>query len=341
MKFMFFSEAETLLRAPSDALSEARRTGDPCLRTGFDLSGVSATTIRDQAASDICPEVPFAYLFPLIRRFASRMPSPCCRARWSTRCASPRAPRYRRSPNGLVLNSASAAATRRWRCTPSKSISKIIAPRLNEGIRILEKAFTEDPFDVYGAEHDKIRRARSCRSRCRNTAPAARLDVGRRRARNCTRWPAISGSAVSSRSNFMGWDGLAVSVVAFRKASGETKARGEHVNESAGALLQAYCAEHLRPSPRPRPAPAISSWPRIAIDGYPPAPRWPRTMPDMNKITEVARECRTHSEYFRRARAPRSSARRSNPHSLHRALPPVWRRPAGDAHRQRVATTRS
>jgi len=97
------------------------------------------------------------------------------------------------------------------------------------------------------------------------------------------------GVGVYSWSNFMGWDALAESVATFRKASHATKARGEHVNAEAGALLQAYCAE-TDESAEAEAGDRNIKWLRIAIDGYPRLARAARSYAYMNKITAVARK---------------------------------------------------
>ena len=97
------------------------------------------------------------------------------------------------------------------------------------------------------------------------------------------------GIGVYSWSNFMGWDALAESVAAFRKASDATHARGEHVNPSAGALLQAYCAETDAIAEAEAGGGNIK-WLRIAIDGYPRLAKIAQSYAYMNKITEVAKK---------------------------------------------------
>jgi alkanesulfonate monooxygenase SsuD/methylene tetrahydromethanopterin reductase-like flavin-dependent oxidoreductase (luciferase family) len=94
----------------------------------------------------------------------------------------------------------------------------------------------------------------------------------------------------------MGWDALAESVAAFRKASDATQNRGEHVNAEAGALLQAYCAETDEIAAVEAGAGNIK-WLRIAIDGYPRLARVARSYAYMSKITEVARKTEDF-EYF-------------------------------------------
>jgi alkanesulfonate monooxygenase SsuD/methylene tetrahydromethanopterin reductase-like flavin-dependent oxidoreductase (luciferase family) len=105
------------------------------------------------------------------------------------------------------------------------------------------------------------------------------------------------GVGVYSWSNFMGWDALSDSVSAFRAAAGETRARGEHVNDSAGALLQAYCAETDAIAEAEAGAGNIK-WMRIAIDSYPRLAKVAQSYAYMNKITEVAKKT-DDFEYFK------------------------------------------
>jgi alkanesulfonate monooxygenase SsuD/methylene tetrahydromethanopterin reductase-like flavin-dependent oxidoreductase (luciferase family) len=105
------------------------------------------------------------------------------------------------------------------------------------------------------------------------------------------------GVGVYSWSNFMGWEALAESVAEFRKAIAVTRARGEHVNDSAGALLQAYCAESDEVAEAEAGEGNIK-WLRIAIDGYPRLAKVAQSYAYMNKITEVAKKT-DDFEYFK------------------------------------------
>ena len=99
------------------------------------------------------------------------------------------------------------------------------------------------------------------------------------------------------------------SVSAFRNASDATHARGEHVNPSAGALLQAYCAETDAIAEAEAGGGNIK-WLRIAIDGYPRLAKIAQSYAYMNKITEVAKKT-DDFEYFKEASGGAvSSARR-------------------------------
>ena len=265
MKFMFFSEAETLPGASYQTRYwELVEQVIHAEKWGFDVFGVSEQQYAIGGIATSCPEVLFGYLFPLTKtlRFAHAITLMPRRMNHALRIAS------RTAVQDILSNGRIELGVGRGNTTLALRAFEVDLEKnrdeVNEGIQILKKAFTEDPFMFYG-EHYKIPPRSLVPKPLQSPHPpiavAATSAESHRMAGNL-------GVGVYSWSNFMGWDALAESISAFRTAIGETRARGEHVNDSAGALLQAYCAETDAIAEAEAGAGNLK-WLRIAIDGYP------------------------------------------------------------------------
>src|SRR5205823_1854846 len=196
MKFMFFSEAETLPGASYQTRYwELVEQVIHAEKWGFDCFGVSEQQYAIGGISTSCPEVLFGYLFPLTKtlRFAHAITLLPKKMNHALRIAS------RTAVQDILSNGRIELGVGRGNTT--------LAPR-----SLVPKPLQTPHPPIYVAA---------------TSVESHRLAVS-------------LGVGVYSWSNFMGWDALADSVAEFKKAIGETKARGEHVNESAGALLQAY-----------------------------------------------------------------------------------------------------
>jgi alkanesulfonate monooxygenase SsuD/methylene tetrahydromethanopterin reductase-like flavin-dependent oxidoreductase (luciferase family) len=296
MKFMFFSEAETLPGASYQTRYwELVEQVIHAEKWGFDAFGVSEQQYAIGGIATSCPEVVFAYLFPLTRtlRFAHAITLLPRKMNHALRIAS------RTAVQDVLSNGRIELGVGRGNTTLALHAFEVDLEKnrdeVNEGIQILKKAFNEDPFMFYG-EHYKIPPRSLVPKPLQSPHPplyvAATSSESHRMAGDL-------GVGVYSWSNFMGWDALAESVAVFRKASDATKARGEHVNPSAGALLQAYCAESDEIA-EAEAGEGNMKWLRIAIDGYPRLAKLAQSYAYMNKITEVAKKT-DNFQYFKEA----------------------------------------
>lgn len=294
MKFMFFSEAETI---PGSSYQtrywELVEQVIHAEKWGFDAFGVSEQQYAIGGIATSCPEVLFAYLFPLTKtlRFAHAITLLPKRMNHPLRIAS------RTAVQDILSNGRIELGVGRGNTTLALRAFEVDLEKnreeVSEGIQVLKKAFTEDPFMFYG-EHYKIP-PRSLVPKPLQT-PHPPIYVAATSA-DSHRMAGALGVGVYSWSNFMGWDALAESVSEFRTAVAETKGRGEHVNESAGALLQAYCADSDEIAEAEAGAGNIK-WLRIAIDGYPRLAKVAESYAYMNKIAEVAKKT-DDFEYFK------------------------------------------
>jgi alkanesulfonate monooxygenase SsuD/methylene tetrahydromethanopterin reductase-like flavin-dependent oxidoreductase (luciferase family) len=294
MKFMFFSEAETLPGASYQTRYwELVEQVIHAEKWGFDSFGVSEQQYAIGGIATSCPEVLFAYLFPLTRtlRFAHAITLLPRKMNHALRIAS------RTAVQDVLSNGRIELGVGRGNTTLALHAFEVDLEKnreeVNEGIQILKKAFTEDPFMFYG-EHYKIPPRSLVPKPLQSPHPplyvAATSPESHKMAGDL-------GVGVYSWSNFMGWDALAESAAAFRKASDATRARGEYVNPSAGALLQAYCAE-TDAIAEAEAGGGNLKWLRIAIDGYPRLAKVAQSYAYMNKITEVAKKT-DDFEYFK------------------------------------------
>jgi len=294
MKFMFFSEAETLPGASYQTRCwELVEQVIHAEKWGFDTFGVSEQQYAIGGIATSCPEVLFAYLFPLTKtlRFAHAITLLPRRMNHALRIAS------RTAVQDVLSNGRIELGVGRGNTTLALHAFEVDLAtnreEVNEGIQVLKKAFTEDPFMFYG-EHYKIPPRSLVPKPIQTPYPPMYLAAT---SLDSHVMAGNLGVGVYSWSNFMGWDALAESVAVFRKASAETKARGEHVNDSVGALIQAYCAETDAIAEAEAGAGNIK-WLRIAIDGYPRLAKIAQSYAYMNKITEVAKKT-DDFEYFK------------------------------------------
>jgi alkanesulfonate monooxygenase SsuD/methylene tetrahydromethanopterin reductase-like flavin-dependent oxidoreductase (luciferase family) len=294
MKFMFFSEAETLPGASYQTRYwELVEQVIHAEKWGFDTFGVSEQQYAIGGISTSCPEVLFAYLFPLTKtlRFAHAITLLPKRMNHALRIAS------RTAVQDILSNGRIELGVGRGNTTLALRAFEVDLEKnreeVSEGIQVLKKAFTEDPFMFHG-EHYKIPPRSLVPKPLQSPHPPIYMAAT---SSESHRLAASLGVGVYSWSNFMGWDELAKSVAEFRKGIAETKARGEHVNESVGALLQAYCADTDEIA-EAEAGDGNIKWLRIAIDGYPRLAKVAKSYAYMNKITEVAKKAEDF-EYFK------------------------------------------
>jgi alkanesulfonate monooxygenase SsuD/methylene tetrahydromethanopterin reductase-like flavin-dependent oxidoreductase (luciferase family) len=312
MKFMYFSEAETLPGASYQTRYwELVEQVIHAEKWGFDVFGVSEQQYAIGGIATSCPEVLFAYLFPLTKtlRFAHAITLLPRKINHALRIAS------RTAVQDVLSNGRIELGVGRGNTTLALHAFEVDLEKnrdeVNEGIQILKKAFTEDPFMFYG-EHYQIPPRSLVPKPVQSPHPPLYVAAT---SPDSHKMAGDLGIGVYSWSNFMGWDALAESIAAFRTASDATKARGEHVNPSAGALLQAYCAETDEIA-EAEAGEGNLQWLRIAIDGYPRLAKVAQSYAYMNKITEVAKK----TDDFEYLRESSGAAIFGSPESCIRAI---------------------
>jgi alkanesulfonate monooxygenase SsuD/methylene tetrahydromethanopterin reductase-like flavin-dependent oxidoreductase (luciferase family) len=286
MQFMFFSEAET-----SPGASYQTRYWElieqviHAEKWGFDSFGVSEQQYAIGGISTSCPEVLYGYLFPLTKtlRFAHAITLLPKNMNHALRVAS------RTAVQDILSNGRIELGVGRGNTTLALRAFEVDLEKnrdeVNEGIQVLKKAFTEDPFMFYG-EHYKIPPRSLVPKPLQRPYPPLYIAAT---SPESHKMAGDLGVGVYSWSNFMGYDALAESIAAFRKAVTATKAKGEHVNESAGALVQCYCAE-TDAIAEAEAGEGNIKWLRIALDGYPRLAKMAQSYGYMAKISEVSKK---------------------------------------------------
>lgn len=293
MKFGFFSEGETL--AGESYQVRYWELVDQVIHAekwGFDTFGVSEQQYAIGGISTACPEVLYAYLFALTKtiRFAhaiTLLPKPI---NHPLRIAS------RTAVQDILSNGRIDLGVGRGNTTLALRAFEVDLDtnraQTVEGIEIIKKAFTEDPFMYYG-EHYKIPPRSLVPKPIQDPHPPIFTAATSPESHEIA---ADLGIGVYSWSNYLGWDALADSITAFRKRIAKTKAKGEHVNEEAGALVQAYCAETDEQAEE-EAAEGNLKWLKVAIDGYPRLAKMAKDYAYMGKIAEVAKKAENYT-YF-------------------------------------------
>lgn len=296
MKFMFFSEGETL---PGQSYQTRYwELVDQVIHAekwGFDSFGVSEQHLALGGVSTSCPEVLFSYLFPLTRtlRFAHAITLLPKNVNHALKVASRTAVQDVLSNGRIELGVGrgnTTLALRAFEVDLDKNRGEAI-----EGIKIIKKAFTEDPFMFYG-EHYKIPPRSLVPKPVQDPHPPIFTAATSAESHEVA---ADLGIGVYSWSNYLGWDALAESVASYRKRIQQTRARGEHVNEQVGALIQAYCAETDEQA-EAEAAEGNLKWLQVALDGYPRLAKMSKDYAYMNKIAGVAQKAQDFA-YFKDA----------------------------------------
>lgn len=283
MKFMFMSEGDTL---PGESYQTRYwELVDEVIHAekwGFDSFGVSEQQFAIGGVSTASPEVLYAYLFSLTSRirFAhaiSLIPKNINHAlKIATRSAVQDVLSRGRIDVGVGRGN-TTLALRAYEVDPEKSRGEWL-----EGIKVLKAAFTQDPFMFYG-EHYKI----PPRSLVPKPVQWPHPPIYTAATSNESHQLAGElGIGVYSWSSFMGWDPLAAAVETYRKAANATQATGEHVNNSAGALVQGYCAATDEQA-REEAGAGNLKWLKLALDGYPRLAKMSKDYAYMNDVKSV------------------------------------------------------
>lgn len=283
MKFMFFSENDV-----EPGQTHAIRYWDlvdqvlHAEKWGFDSFGVSEQLYAIGGATTACPEVLFAYLFPLTSRIRFRhaitlLPK---NINHPLKVAARTAVQDILSHGRIELGTGrgnTTLALRAFEVNPQTNKSEWL-----EGMEVLIKAFTEDPFMHYG-EHFKIP-PRSLVPKCiqKPHPPLSSAATSPDSHEQCGRM----GIGIMSWSSFLGWEDLATNMKHFDKGQAEARKAGKHINETRGALVQAYCAE-TDARAKDEAGDGNLAWLKLAIDGYPKLAKLSKDYAYMNKIKDV------------------------------------------------------
>ena len=296
MRFMYFSEAETLPGASYQTRYwELVEQVIHAEKWGFDTFGVSEQQYAIGGIATSCPEVLFGYLFPLTKtlRFAHAITLLPKNMNHALRIASRTAVQDILSHGRIELGVGRGNTTLALRAFEVDLDQN--RGEWHEGIQVIKKAFTEDPFMFYG-EHYKIPPRSLVPKPIQTPHPPIYTAATSPESHELA---GQLGIGVYSWSNFMGWDALAESVAAFKSSVAKTKAKGEHVNDHAGTLVQCYCAETDEQAEE-EAAEGNFKWLQIALDGYPRLAKMAESYAYMSKVSEVSQKARDFG-YFKDA----------------------------------------
>ena len=296
MKFMFFSEGETL---PGESYQirywELVDQVIHAEKWGFDSFGVSEQQFAIGGVSTSCPEVLYGYLFPLTQRlrFAhaiTLLPKNINHAlKVACRTAVQDVLSHGRIELGVGRGN-TTLALRAYEVDLDKNRSEWL-----EGIKVLKAAFTQDPFMFYG-EHYKIP-PRSLVPKCVQEPHPPIFTAAT--SVDSHELAAELGIGVYSWSNFFGWDSIEKSIAAYRKSVAQTKASGEHVNDQVGALTQGYCAATDEQA-KEDAGEGNLKWLKLALDGYPRLAKLSKNYAYMGQANEVRDKFQDYA-YFKEA----------------------------------------
>lgn len=283
MRFMFFSEGDTL---PGQSYqTRYRELVDEVIHAekwGFDSFGVSEQQFAVGGVSTSAPEILFAYLFPLTKtlRFAHAITLLPKNINHALKIAS------RTAVQDVLSNGRIDLGVGRGNTTLALRAFEVDLDKTRgewyEGIQVLKKAFTEDPFMFYG-EHYKIPPRSLVPKPIQSPHPPLYTAAT---SAESHRIAAELGIGVYSWSNFLGWDSLAESIAAYHSRMEQTKAAGMAVTHSAGALVQGYCAATDEQAIE-EAGEGNLKWLRLALDGYPRLAKMSKDYAYMNKVTEI------------------------------------------------------
>ena len=265
MRFMYFSEGETL---PGQSYQvRYKELVDQVVHAekwGFDSFGVSEQQFAIGGISTSCPEVLFGYLFSLTKRLRfshaiTPLPKNINHAlKVACRTAVEDVLSDGRIDLGVGRGNTSLAL-RAYEVDLDKTRGEWY-----EGIQVIKRAFTQDPFMFYG-EHYKIPPRSLVPKPVQTPHPPIFTAATSRASHDLA---AELGIGVYSWSSFFGWDGMIEAIASYREKIEVTRASGEHVNDQVGALVQGYCAQTDEQAKEEAGA-ANLHWLKIALDGYP------------------------------------------------------------------------
>src|SRR5437867_646226 len=283
MKFIFMSECET----PPGMTHAARywELVDEVLHAekwGFDCFGVSEQHLAIGAATTSAPEVLFAYLFPRTSRIRFRHAITLL----PKNINHPLKVAARTAVEDILSHGRIELATGRGNTTLALRAFEVDMNKSRgewyEGMEVLVKAFTEDPFVHYG-EHYKIPPRSLVPKPLQKPHPPL---FGAATSLEAHQLCGKLGIGVLSWSSFLGWETLKQGFDAYRAETAKTRADGRYVNDTVGVLVQGYCAESDATA-KDEAGDGNLQWLRLAIDGYPRLAKLAKDYAYMARIKEV------------------------------------------------------
>tara|TARA_B100000686_G_C16775520_1_gene968163 strand:- start:231 stop:1388 length:1158 start_codon:yes stop_codon:yes gene_type:complete len=291
---MYFSEGETLHgHSYQIRYKELVEQVIHAEKWGFDSFGVSEQHYAIGGISTSCPEVLFAYLFSLTKtlRFAHAITLFPKNVNHALRIASRTGVQDILSDGRIELGIGrgnTTLALRAFGVDLEQSRSEV-----HEGVQVLKKAFTQDPFMFYG-KHYQIPPRSLVPKPIQKPHPPMYMAATSEESHTMA---AQLGIGVFSWSNYMGYEPLAESIAAYKKAALSEEAAGNHVDQRrVGALLQAYCAESDEIA-RAEAGEGNVKWLQIALDGYPRLAKVAKSYAYMEKVQKVSQKA-TNLDYF-------------------------------------------
>ena len=291
---MYFSEGETLHgHSYQIRYKELVEQVIHAEKWGFDSFGVSEQHYAIGGISTSCPEVLFAYLFSLTKtlRFAHAITLFPKNVNHALRIASRTGVQDILSDGRIELGIGrgnTTLALRAFGVDLEQSRSEV-----HEGVQVLKKAFTQDPFMFYG-KHYQIPPRSLVPKPIQKPHPPMYMAATSEESHTMA---AQLGIGVFSWSNYMGHEPLAESIAAYKKAALSEEAAGNHVDQRrVGALLQAYCAESDEIA-RAEAGEGNVKWLQIALDGYPRLAKVAKSYAYMEKVQKVSQKA-TNLDYF-------------------------------------------
>lgn len=238
MQFVFLSEGDTRPGATHyhryQELVEEVKWAE---RWGFDAFGVSEQHLAVGAATTSSPEVLYGFLYPQTSRIRFRHAVSLIPVNHPLKIAANVAVADILSNGRIEVGLGRGNTTLALRAFEVDLERSRLAHR--EGIEIIKKAFTEDPFMYYGEYYKIPPRSLVPKGLQKPYPPLFVATSGE--ASHVT--AGETGLGVMSVSSAMGFELLTNNLNAYVKAVDKTAATGEHVNKSIGVLVNAYCAE--------------------------------------------------------------------------------------------------
>ena len=239
MRFVYMSEGDTLPgQTHQTRCRELVEEVVHAEKWGFDLFGVSEQHMAVGAATTSSPEVLYAYLYAKTSRIRFRRCISLIPVNHPLKIAANVAVADILSNGRIEVGIGrgnTTLAMRAFEVDLDTNRDKAL-----EGIEIVKKAYTEDPFMYYG-EHYKIPPRSLVPKPIRKPHPdiymaASSVDSHQ----HC----ADLGIGTLSLSSFLGWEFLDDNINMYRKGIRKTRENGGgYVNESVGVLVHAHCDE--------------------------------------------------------------------------------------------------
>ena len=290
MRFVFLSEADTRPGITHEAryweLVEQVLHAE---RWGFDCFGVSEQHLAIGAATTASPEVLYGYLYSRTSRIRFRHAISLIPVNHPLKLAANVAVADILSHGRIELGVGRGNTTlslRAFEIDLDTSRGKAA-----EGIEVLKKAFTQDPFMHYG-KHYKI----PPRSLVPKTLQKPHPPIFMAASSPDSHVTAGDlGIGVLSLSNFQGWKYLEDNVVTYRKHIAKTPPHA-HINNSVGVLVHAYCSESDETAKKEAGAENLD-YVHLAYTGYPRLAKMSKDYAYMGNFAELGEKLSDY-DYF-------------------------------------------